>query len=758
MELRSLLSDQPSHPSSANGPLSTPQPRPSEKAQLYVTTMASAPPQNQVTHKDGYSTPPDAPAAIDGYGSGPVSQQPSPCSPSPKHVAFELLLDENSKVRARIPMRVQIFPHDTTDSIVTTVKNFYGIYEGAASGVSFEDENGNTLIARYENLRNNMTVYVRVIPCHSYPENYAPAGYYSPVDGYQRPSLGEPFQHQPQHPAQALDYGQPPSRPQSRVARKRSSSPAGQSRRSISVQKVLSRSGIKSRGSSTHGSFQDDTVGPYSDNDDDHGSMTGSKKARSEQFASSEISMDNILQDGRRKRPKFESSELPLFVPPQVPLTTSTSSISPQRRSTVQEGPSPFARPAQRPYVGQQPVPSPQGYGRHDAMYGLNGPANNMYGASAQHGHRLRDRTSAQSIGGFGNSARRSNSNGILPTPDPTIASCISDEDVAMQLIRLGDVSNFSHGRTSASTLDDAFSGAADAPSSTGATTDGSGASEDDDDLPPRSRRKLESSPLLPPGVLKKHHKNLDEILPSCDTSDPSSDDFDGRYQHHEKVQAPVKNERDDDTTYKDAPKAKRPKVKTSNATAPKASVSRTGVSSKTSKANKIRPVATSRKNKTPTNSSNNNPGFAVPSALPPMASPATSRKMSSSAVNFQHQLGADEEDLSTKPRCQRCRKSKKGCDRQRPCQRCKDAGIGIEGCISEDEGNGRKGRYGRHMGVPVKKNDAASTSAGIVSALGNNEPYHHGASERYHHMATPALAPASAPSSVADKNKKRKR
>lgn len=28
---------------------------------------------------------------------------------------------------------------------------------------------------------------------------------------------------------------------------------------------------------------------------------------------------------------------------------------------------------------------------------------------------------------------------------------------------------------------------------------------------------------------------------------------------------------------------------------------------------------------------------------------------------------------------------------------------------MSEDEGNGRKGRYGRHMGVAVKKDDAAT-------------------------------------------------
>lgn len=60
------------------------------------------------------------------------------------------------------------------------------------------------------------------------------------------------------------------------------------------------------------------------------------------------------------------------------------------------------------------------------------------------------------------------------------------------------------------------------------------------------------------------------------------------------------------------------------------------------------------------------------------------------------------EEDLSNKPRCRPCSKSQKGCDRQRPCQRCKDAGLGLDQCTSEDEGNDRKGRFGRHMGVTV--------------------------------------------------------
>ena len=88
--------------------------------------------------------------------------------------------------------------------------------------------------------------------------------------------------------------------------------------------------------------------------------------------------------------------------------------------------------------------------------------------------------------------------------------------------------------------------------------------------------------------------------------------------------------------------------------------------------------------------------------------------------------------DSSIKPRCQRCKGSKKGCDRQRPCQRCKDAGIGIEGCISEVEDEFRKDHLDRHAGVAVKQggDDSAalmdplslrsdSESFGCVEALG---------------------------------------
>ena len=284
---------------------------------------------------------------------------------------------------------------------------------------------------------------------------------------------------------------------------------------------------------------------------------------------------------------------------------------------------------------------------------------------------------------------------GILPTPDPTIASCISDEDVALQLMRLGDASNISHGRTSASTLDDAFSGRADAASS--ATSD----SDDDEEerteksslptLP--AQPKLEASPVLRPSAIRKHHKQLNDGQPSTDSTDPSGDEVDGEYVYDDKKDGVFKSEPDDlinefgQNVKPRLPGSRHRNMSKASSVSSLKNTSKVSKSKATNNAKKVKPSLVASTAKVPPS----------PASLPPH-----SRKPSSaSTVNFQHQ---GDEDLSTKPRCQRCRKSKKGCDRQRPCQRCKDAGIGIEGCISEDEGNGRKGRFGRHMGVAVKK------------------------------------------------------
>ena len=57
-------------------------------------------------------------------------------------------------------MRVMISQNDNTESIITSVKNFYGLYE---YGVSFENKDGIGIIAAYDNFENDMVVYVRTV-------------------------------------------------------------------------------------------------------------------------------------------------------------------------------------------------------------------------------------------------------------------------------------------------------------------------------------------------------------------------------------------------------------------------------------------------------------------------------------------------------------------------------------------------------------------------------------------------------------------
>ncbi|KAK5947374.1 hypothetical protein PMZ80_001524 [Knufia obscura] len=546
-----------------------------------------------------------------------------------KSVCFELLLDDRSKTRARIPLRVLVNTHDTTESIITTVKSFYGIYDG--NGVSFEDAAGHTLIASYDNFNHDTTVYVRSVAGQAQPPQPVANTQNSP----RRPSLGEPFSMLPPH---MREHSQSPTRrSSSRNISKRSVSPSrDRGRRSNSQQQRGSH--VDSRNSSAHGSYRDND---FSDSDAGQSSISGSKKARSEQFASAEISAANVLLDGRRGQAIFDSSTLPLFAPPQVPVTASQSSISPQRRSLPHEGPSPFQPPATKLYsMEAPPMLSPQSYGAHN---GRSTNSNNN-STTTPANHSLRHRHSSLSGGRAGS--------GILPTPDPTVASCISDEDVARTLIALGDASNFSHGRTSSSTMDDTFSGVADAASSTGATSDSD-----------------EYSDAEGQGKNKKHLDRGDED-----------------YETH------IKSEEYDE---QDGP-PKTKKIKTKMHDGPSGVWKTPGLAMKSSKSGKSKSSSSSKPSKL-----SSGQGQMKAPALPGKPRQASS----SSSLNFQ--LQADEEDLSTKPRCQRCRKSKKGCDRQRPCGRCKDAGIGIEGCVSEDEGNGRKGRYGRHMGVVVKKDSA---------------------------------------------------
>ena len=89
-----------------------------------------------------------------------------------------------------------------------------------------------------------------------------------------------------------------------------------------------------------------------------------------------------------------------------------------------------------------------------------------------------------------------------------------------------------------------------------------------------------------------------------------------------------------------------------------------------------------------------------------PRPASESSAKTHDSSVEIYDRKGEEPsgDSLFTRPRCQRCRESRKGCDRQRPCQRCKGAGIGIEGCISENEGRGPRGGHTRHSDTDVKE------------------------------------------------------
>lgn len=311
-----------------------------------------------------------------------------------------------------------------------------------------------------------------------------------------------------------------------------------------------------------------------------------------------------------------------------MPAATSNPSVSPARRIDHHRPSMSLSYSGHNPFTNPRPIQASQTYNNMQAS---------MY-APHTAGHRPRNST-----GGMVGS-------GVLPTPDPTVGSCVSEEDkdVALQLMRLGDMSNISHGRTSASTLDDTFSGRADATSSTGATSDSESDSEEEH---PARRQKLDETGSSR-AIYQTTEARFVPPVGELDTADSKP-----------KIKAPPK------------PKSVKSKMKT-----PKAP----------------RPAGQPQIKKLP----------PVPRGPMSPGSADSSRKPSITSANGLVPHDDDSPDLSSKPRCQRCRKSKKGCDRQRPCGRCRDAGLSADQCVSEDEGNGRKGRYGRHMGVPIKTED----------------------------------------------------
>ena len=242
------------------------------------------------------SHPPAAQRPLRGNGvaaAGPGYTRASPVKKGQKHVVFQLIDPEDPRIQARLPMRVMISQHDNTESIVTTVKNFYGLYE---FGVSFENKDGMIIIAAYDNFENDMIVYVRTVAPPPTTVVETARDSVSP----KKPSLGAPFEMRPT----LAPLAHSPSRSAARSAGARSLSPQSDiGRRSASA----APGGrprphkMKSKDNSMYGE-----VDGYSSGDNGGGSVASSRRSKAEQV-NAEISVENIVEGGRRQR-AFESS------------------------------------------------------------------------------------------------------------------------------------------------------------------------------------------------------------------------------------------------------------------------------------------------------------------------------------------------------------------------------------------------------------------------------------------------------------------
>lgn len=195
--------------------------------------------------------------------------------PLEKCLTFKLIHQPQER-----PLRVTIHPHDCTESIVSTVRNFFGLGKSTdrlTVGVSLEDDQANTLIASWDNLKDGGIIYVRVF------ERLEPL---SPTHG------DEP--------------GQPSVGPSSGVSRLRGPSPNGlRGRRSTPAATLGKRS--PSRSTKTPDSGSQDG---YSSGDGAPASSSSRTKDRSRATG---ISVKNIVEGSRRQHPKFSSDVSTLF-------------------------------------------------------------------------------------------------------------------------------------------------------------------------------------------------------------------------------------------------------------------------------------------------------------------------------------------------------------------------------------------------------------------------------------------------------------
>ena len=268
MDVSNLLTDSRSHPTDKTRPAAQVDSQAAGSNEHLYNTPTSGSAGTTTAQAEVMMADASPHGSEGGVLRGNPDNQRSASGQQPKHVNFHLMVTEDQ--RGRLPMRVHIWPHDTTQSIMDTIRNFFGLYEDRS--LSIEDTHGYTLIAAYNNFTHNMEMNVRVGP---------------PTSPSKTPRLDPPFQMQP-----AAVVPNRSVSPQSARGSHR-----GGSKRSNGKAKVA------------NGSFADgDTNADHSDSDGGNASVTSSRRSKGDFVASADITVENIVEGGRRKRTKFDSS------------------------------------------------------------------------------------------------------------------------------------------------------------------------------------------------------------------------------------------------------------------------------------------------------------------------------------------------------------------------------------------------------------------------------------------------------------------
>ncbi|KAI5816304.1 hypothetical protein BZA77DRAFT_62381 [Pyronema omphalodes] len=609
-----------------------------------------------------------------------------------KRVYFQLR-DNNTYSKS-----VQFRPSDNTQSIYDTLRNLFGM--GTCSdpvyGISFEYEDGVSFVPSYDNFADRMTVYVRI-----------ERNVFKDTRSY---DSAESYPVHPGHPSRSVTPTVPPEDRRPRSASE------------TTLPHELSNSRKRSE------RHDEGTVEPqnwYTPRHHSLGSMhpeEGDSRYKVAPAPSADISLENIVEGNRRKRLKFSSDDIPLY-PPPGPQYRDGASLSPTRQ--LPQLPTPYSI-------------------RNGSVSHTTPPYHSAY---SHQGHR------------YGPPAH--------PTPAPTVGS-MSDEDVAMQLMNLGcyktaptdinssrDDARLSDG---GEYVDDGRSDTASLP----------------EILPPilkiPPQRGLPDSPILyprnnsasyfnyapPPAPPAEEVEELEldeEAISDASTArKDESDNEDADYEEDELDDLPIKYRKElHNQPVAPAPPVRKaslpaqPKPKPAAPTPPKGIAKATKRPSPITKPKKKASIS-SASSKSPIKQQQEYP--ITPTSLPDSRKPSVASSASSSSGNTASKILSlpisnfptmttsvtpakettllppfEEEDIKAKPRCQRCRKSKKGCNRQRPCQRCHDAGIPDHECVSEDEVGTRRGRTAaaqaakKTQGKPKKESSTSASASASTSS-----------------------------------------